>query len=405
MYVFNSQILYDIFFKASSGNDIGTMCANMNVINNCNAKTNNVLDNFNQCKDYVNLETDALITAAALTYFGMSSLDDKVDSVIPPDILKSSKEKRRLWLHGHVKQMLSKFVMSDQTSEHEHIREHVAEANRPKVYVCRVCGKQYKYPKARENHENRVHPESIQTEDNDTPPQDGANADGDSEPTEKPRDDRYQYATLHLSMGFLLRNFDDAVKEGDGKRIICCWKFAMLIYRAFNHNKYALAALHLQADIMAMLTPREAESLVWNRTVNTKGGAGKNISMDLRMEHLINLIKELLKHLGPNITESAATHCSKSVGHVDRLLDAVDEDLLVESPGGHHKVQKREPDFRLLVDEIHQKGRMFKFAPESERRYHVCGNFRDSLIKGLDLGKLNKWISEKTKELHKMESL
>ena len=81
----------------------------------------------------------------------------------------------------------------------------------------------------------------------------------------------------------------------------------MVIYRAFNHNKYVLAALHPQADIMAMLTPREAESLVWNRTVNIKGGAGKNISMDLRMEHLINLIKECLKHLGPNITESAAT--------------------------------------------------------------------------------------------------
>ena len=122
-----------------------------------------------------------------------------------------------------------------------------------------------------------------------------------------PRDDRYQNATLRLSMGFLLRNFDSAVKEGDGKRITCCWQFAMLIYRAFNHNKYALAALHLSADIMAMLTPREAESLVCNRTVNTKGGAGKNISVDLRMEHLINLIKECLNHLGRNITESAAT--------------------------------------------------------------------------------------------------
>ena len=134
MYVFNSQILYDIFFKASSASDIRTMCANMNVINNYNAKTNNVLDNFNQCKDYVNVETDVLITATALTCFGMSRLDDNVDSVIPPDILKSSKEKRRLWFHGHVKHMVSKF-MSDQTSEHEHIREHVAEANRPKVYL------------------------------------------------------------------------------------------------------------------------------------------------------------------------------------------------------------------------------------------------------------------------------
>lgn len=129
--------MYDIFFKSSSGNDIGTMCANMNVINNCNAKTPNVLDNFNQCKDYVNLETDALITAAALTYFGMSRLDDKPDSVIPPDILKSSKEKKRIWLHGHIKNMLSKFVISDQTSEHEQIRESMLQnLTAPKSLSC-----------------------------------------------------------------------------------------------------------------------------------------------------------------------------------------------------------------------------------------------------------------------------
>lgn len=383
------------------------MCANMNVINNCNAKTPNVLDNFNQCKDYVNLETDALITAAALTYFGMSRLDDKPDSVIPPDILKSSKEKKRIWLHGHIKNMLSKFVMSDQTSEHEQIREHVAESNRPKepvLYPCRVCGKQYKYAKARQNHEMRVHPDAMfqTTEDG----QDEVNIDDSTdEPKQKAKDDRYQYATLRLCMGILIRNFDDAVKEGDGERLICCWKFAMLIYKVYNHNKYALAALRLQAYIMAMLTPREAESLVWNRTVNNKGGAGNNISMDIRMEHLINLIKELLKHLGPNITESAAKRCSKAVGHVDQLVNSVDQDLLVESPSGHHKVQKRESDFRNLVNELHQKGKMFHFASGPEREYHVFTGFQDSLIKRLDLGSLNKWISHHKKELHKMEPL
>ena len=69
------------------------------------------------------------------------------------------------------------------------------------------------------------------------------------EPKDKPRGDRYNYATLHLSMGILLRNFNDAVKKGDGERTICCWKFAMLIYRAYGHTKYALAALQLQASV------------------------------------------------------------------------------------------------------------------------------------------------------------
>ena len=124
--------MYDIFFKSSSANDIGTMCSNMNVVNNCNAKTSNVLDNFNVCKDFINLETDALITAAAMSYFGMESLDDKAESFIPPDILKASREKRRVWLHIHTKNMLasqgliSSYFFTDQDTDKQPQNCHLA---------------------------------------------------------------------------------------------------------------------------------------------------------------------------------------------------------------------------------------------------------------------------------------
>ena len=167
--------------------------------------------------------------------------------------------------------MLAKFVMSDQ---HEYIRQQIPEASRPKdpmVHPCRVCGKQYKYAKARDNHERKMHPEYSLTEARQHDTRTHENPDEDEKENEKPRDDRYRYATLRLAMEILLRNVDDAVKEGHGERIIRYWKFAMLIYRAYNHNKYALAALRLQAYIMAMLTPKESEILVWKRTVNNKG--------------------------------------------------------------------------------------------------------------------------------------
>ena len=62
--------MYDIFYTSSPG-DIGTMYSNMNIINCVNAKTSNVLDNLNSCKDYVNMETDAFITAAVLRHFSI----------------------------------------------------------------------------------------------------------------------------------------------------------------------------------------------------------------------------------------------------------------------------------------------------------------------------------------------
>jgi hypothetical protein len=44
----------------------------------------------------------------------------------------------------------------------------------------------------------------------------------------------------------------------------------MLLFRLHGHNKYALAALQLQAWLQAMLT----------RYVKNKGGPGKNIALD-----------------------------------------------------------------------------------------------------------------------------
>ena len=107
---------------------------------------------------------------------------------------------------------------------------------------------------------------------------------------------RFDYACTRLSFGLFVANFDDAVKEGDGERILRSWKFALLIFKAYNHSKYALASLLLQAGVSAMLTPRQAHRLTWNRTVNTKGGKGKNISLDLRLEHLNNIVKGWVKH-------------------------------------------------------------------------------------------------------------
>lgn len=112
-----------------------------------------------------------------------------------------------------------------------------------------------------QNHENRMHPETCPVADSESLHDSNQDV---SVSADQPTDDRYNYATLRLSMDMLLRNFDDAVKHGDGERIISCWKFAMLIYKAYGHTKYALAALRSQAMIKAMHIPRQAECLTWN---------------------------------------------------------------------------------------------------------------------------------------------
>lgn len=384
-------------FKSTSINDVGSMCSNMNVTCNVNAKTTNVLDNFNYCKDFVNMETDAFIAAAALHYFNVESIDSSADEFIPPHIQSASLSEKRLWLHKHTKAILEKYVMNDLDEQHEILRKCVTAANdrRKQELKCSICEKIYRYPKALSNHEMQKH--GIDTDRTEKQASFTFNGQG---PVPAKQDTRYNYACTRLSFGLFIRNFDDAVKEGDGLRVVRCWKFLMLIFKAHGHSKYALAAFQIQANIHALLSPREAHQLIWNRTVNNNGGKGKNISLDLKLEKINNFTKELLKNLGPNITEAAANRSSKAVRNAGEILQSLDESLAITKPSGHHKVKKREKDFAVILRQLHKKEKVFTCDPGNlERQYQDFPNFSKNILKKLNYSKLNSWITEQKKLL------
>ena len=139
-------------------------------------------------------------------------------------------------------------------------------------------------------------------------------------PAEQQIDDRYNYATARLNFGMTVFNFDDAVKEGDGERILRCWKFFMLIFRGYKHIKYAFAALQLLFFSTCLLSKRLCHFLKWNRTVNSKRGKGHNISLDLRLKHLNNLLKEMLKCLGVTVIQKSMQRCSETIPAPEEIL-------------------------------------------------------------------------------------
>ena len=110
----------------------------------------------------------------------------------------------------------------------------------------------------------------------------------------------YQYALLEY--GMLFRNFSDAVSEGDGQRIMRCWKFFLLFLKGDGQRscKYALEGLNIMCQLYALLSPRDAHRLIWNRSVKAKGGMGRNIPLDLTLEHFNPVLKQLIKNMGPN---------------------------------------------------------------------------------------------------------
>ena len=110
----------------------------------------------------------------------------------------------------------------------------------------------------------------------------------------------YDYACEALSLGLLLMEFRDGIREGDGERVLRVWKYLFLIFKATGHRNYALEAFTLLEQYHFLLPPFLAEQLKWLRFINTHGKKGKNISMDLHMEHLNRLCKTAINGLGSN---------------------------------------------------------------------------------------------------------
>ena len=88
---------------------------------------------------------------------------------------------------------------------------------------------------------------------------------------------------------------------GDGRRVLRCWKFLLLYFKHDNSSsKYSLEILYMLFQVYALLSPRSAHQLVWNRFIKTKRGSGGNIPLDLNLEFLNRVVKEAIKKLGPN---------------------------------------------------------------------------------------------------------
>ena len=131
-----------------------------------------------------------------------------------------------------------------------------------------------------------------------------------------------QYQKALFTINLFIRNINDAIKEGDGPRLISTYKFVMLYFKATGHSKYAYSATKLLYRIR--LQPEHAFKLIWCRFINTRGISGRNISLDLHMEHINKFLKELLKGLRSNMNEENADRVAKTVKHMMAIVENVE---------------------------------------------------------------------------------
>lgn len=201
-----------------------------------------------------------------------SALTGVPEGFIPDHIKTGSPDVRRTWLHDAVSEVVDRFVMFHDISDIV-AAVGVTTKDQPLQRTdlpCRMqsCTKIFKYAKARENHGKKQH--AIQVASEAVP----CMARCPSEDYKK------KHTEARLSFGLFLSSMQDAVKEGDGERLLRLYTIALFYYKAYGHNQYAYSTFLLTLKVNATLSPRLAHSLTWNRFWNGKGGRGKNIPLE-----------------------------------------------------------------------------------------------------------------------------
>ena len=120
-------------------------------------------------------------------------------------------------------------------------------------------------------------------------------------------------------MGLFWHAFHDAIREGDGNTVLRYWKFMAAIFCQERHYNYANEAVNLLTQTL-LLSPRQVYKIKSGRTVNSTGRIGRNIPVDLHMEHLNRRLKIMMRNFGSNITPKTVQRSSKTLGTINRLV-------------------------------------------------------------------------------------
>ncbi|XP_077864340.1 LOW QUALITY PROTEIN: uncharacterized protein LOC144349697 [Saccoglossus kowalevskii] len=373
------RVCWHKLYSTQSSFDIGTMNQLRNAVNRRNVCIDPGSD-FNASKDFFDIYTEAHIISALMHYFSMDSIDGKPTSNFDENKMHSSSNPNYLF------EVLGNFVdmfIMDQLPV-------VGSDEATSSLTCRYCGKLYKVAGYLKRHEKLKH---------------GHNFIGElprQSPEYENQDGIFNYACVSISMGLLVRNFQDAIKEGDGERVIRLYKFLMLHYKADGRHKYALESLYLLVQIAAILPPKEAHLLKWERFVNVKGGAGNNIPLDLHLEHQNKYFKEDAKSFGGKLTERAVNRVSRAVHSNEQILKNLDSQIAVIRPGYKHTTTSTDKDLNIILDHLNNNGKVFEFIPG---RFHCAyPDFDRDPFRYQDVTKVRKWISKHLSHFEDMYS-
>ena len=282
---------------------------------------------FNACEDFIETVISSHIVAAALATFGMESPSDSPDdAILPLNLWMESNEQRKDTLEKLCMQVYDKFICLSLDSS-------------PSGYIQ--------------------------------------------------SDSASSYSIQLLRIGCLYMEFADAIREGDGVRVLRCWRYFLPVFRASHSSNYACEAFHFLYQHLYALSPRLSNQLIWGRFLNLRGLPGRNIPLDLHMEHLNRMAKDAMRNLGSNKTRIASiSRVGRALGTLAPVLDQFDTENCVHSSSSRYRKPAATSDISIIVEDI-MASRLF--SVERGRRMNHFKKSKD-LLQSERKRELMEWV-------------
>lgn len=204
------------------------------------------------------------------------------------------------------------------------------------------------------------------------------------------------YAKELLTLGMLYMEYIDAIREGDGTRILRCWRFLLLIFKATGKRKYSIQAATLLFQYEYLFSERMRHQLIWSRTVNVHGKLSKNIAMDLHMEHLNRELKSSISHLGANVAEKTIQRVGLCLCQLIEIRNNFDLMTGIEIESGWHTSRSLKSDLNSVLEEL-RKAAVFDEKPK--RKHSEFKSFKCNTVGSIKKDDLQSWLRD---QLHKL---
>ena len=325
------QIIWKYYYSIGSATEHGTLYQLRNKINRTNV-VKNPKSNFDACEDFIETIITGHILIAALKTLEISSLQDQ-----PSDVVIGIESAENLWTYTNTERKAVLHTVSQKI-----VKKYIDFSFNSHSHVL--------------NNEDKVH----------------------------------TYACHLLSIGCFYLAYKDAIKEGDGGRLLECWRYLLPIFHNSGRRNYSNEALNFLCQCYHDLPPQQAEQMLYSRFVNTKGVKGRNIPLDLHQEHLNRLCKDCVKGLRSNKTKDAIVRCGKALGTLNTVLNNFDENNNVPTVSDAHHSPSFKQDLNLIVEEL-QQTKVFDVIPN--RTHKSFKNPRD-VLHAKSTEEVIDWVSE-----------